>query len=51
MLSYTPLDEKSVQLLLTHIHDFLKYLHKNSNDYFSLQDYGAASPEYHRKCG
>lgn len=51
MLSYTLLDEKSIQLLLAHMHDFLRYLHKNSNDLFSLQDYGAAPPEYHRKCG
>lgn len=52
MLSYTPLDEKSIQLLLAHMHDFLWYLHKNSNYLFSLQDYGAAPPsKYHRKRG
>ncbi|CAB0028560.1 unnamed protein product [Trichogramma brassicae] len=51
MLAYTPLDEKSVQLLVTNIHDFLKFLQKNSDQYFSLQDYGPAPPEYHRKCG
>ncbi|KAJ9574798.1 hypothetical protein L9F63_008023, partial [Diploptera punctata] len=49
MLAYTPLDEKSIQLLLTHIQDFLRYLHKNTTALFNLQDYGTAPPEYHRK--
>ncbi|XP_067665848.1 mortality factor 4-like protein 1 [Haliotis asinina] len=49
MLAYTALDEKSVQLLLTHIHDFLKYLQKNSSTLFSLNDFYVAPPEYHRK--
>jgi len=26
MLAYTPLDEKGIQLLLNHLHDFLKYV-------------------------
>lgn len=51
MLSYTPLDERTIQLLLAYIHDFLRYLHKNSSDLFSLQHFEAAPPEYHRKCG
>lgn len=48
-LAYTPLDEKSITLLMAQIQDFLKYIVKNSPTIFSLQDYGIAPPEYQRK--
>lgn len=49
MLTYTPLDDKSVQLLLFYIHDFLLYMKKNASTLFMIQDYGTAPPEYHRR--
>ncbi|XP_030747747.1 mortality factor 4-like protein 1 isoform X2 [Sitophilus oryzae] len=49
MLAYTPLDERSIQILIQNVQDFFKYLIKNSAQLFNLQDYGNATPEYHRK--
>ncbi|XP_075994046.1 mortality factor 4-like protein 1 isoform X1 [Genypterus blacodes] len=49
MLAYTPLDEKSLALLLSYLQDFLKYLVKNSAALFNAGDYEVAPPEYHRK--
>ncbi|XP_050087466.1 mortality factor 4-like protein 1 [Anopheles aquasalis] len=49
MLAFTSLDEKSIQSLIAHIQDFLKYLVKNSSTLFNMQHYVNTSPEYHRK--
>lgn len=49
MLAFTALDEKSVQILQIHLHDFLKYLTKNMTTLFSMQSFCNAGSDYHRK--
>lgn len=49
MLAFTALDEKTLQLLLVHIHDFLKYLVKNASTFFSIQQFVNCPADYHRK--
>lgn len=47
MLVYSDLDEKDITVLLTHIHDFLKYMARSN--LFNVNDYHVAPPEYLRK--
>lgn len=47
-LSFSTLDEKSVQFVVTHIQDFLDYMAKNADSLFST-DYETATPEYIRR--
>lgn len=49
VLSFTTLDDKSLQMLLVHFQDFLKYLLLNSSRFFSMKQFVDVSSEYHRK--
>lgn len=49
MMAFTSLDEKAVQLLQAHLHDFLKYMTKNVSSLFSIQQFVNVTSEYHRK--
>lgn len=49
VLSYTALDEKSINTLMHHVQDFLKYLVKNIGVYFNMQHFVNVTPEYSRK--
>lgn len=49
VLAFTSLDEKSLQLLLVNLQDFLKYLVKNSTTLFNMQHFVNVTPEYYRK--
>merc|ERR1719319_590099 len=42
MLAYTPLCERSIQLLLYYLHDLLAYIKRNAGVIFSLADYQEA---------
>lgn len=48
MLSYSALDQQSMQNLLVHLQDFLKFLVKNSAMYFSMSNFINVDPEYVR---
>ncbi|KAM8966059.1 mortality factor 4-like protein 1 [Sarcophilus harrisii] len=48
MLTYTPLQEQNLVLLLQHMHSFLDYFAKNVSVLFSSNEYDVALPEYYR---
>lgn len=49
VVSYTSLDEKCINTLMSHVQDFLKYLVKNVNVYFNMQQFVNVTSEYSRK--
>ncbi|XP_023326931.1 mortality factor 4-like protein 1 [Eurytemora carolleeae] len=49
MLSATSLDKTSLALLLDNVKDFIEYIGRHRETLFQIEDYGTASPEYHRR--
>jgi mortality factor 4-like protein 1 len=49
LLTYTPLEAKSVHLLQFYVNEFLQYMKKNASTLFVIQNYATASPEYYRR--
>jgi len=48
VLPYSYLDEPSMEFVVVHIHDFLEFLMKNSEDLF-VPEYENSTPDYHRR--
>lgn len=48
VLAYSCLDEPSMEFVCIHIHDFLDYVMKNSEDLF-IAEYENSTPDYHRR--
>lgn len=47
-LSYSCLDESSMEFVVTYIHDFLDFMMKNSEDLF-VPEYENSTPDYQRR--
>lgn len=48
-LAFTALNKETIQCLLMHFNEFLKWFSRNASNYFSSSDYSVASPEYLRQ--
>jgi len=49
MLSATDIDPGAMDNLLGHVNDFTGYMHKHRETLYQVEDYGTATPEYHRR--
>eukprot|EP00088_Acartia_fossae_P030488 TRINITY_DN31476_c0_g1_i1.p1 TRINITY_DN31476_c0_g1~~TRINITY_DN31476_c0_g1_i1.p1 ORF type:complete len:409 (+),score=139.64 TRINITY_DN31476_c0_g1_i1:45-1271(+) len=49
MLSATDMDPTSLNTLILEVSKFIQYVSKHRNTLFQSDDYGTASPEYHRR--
>jgi len=49
MLSATDIEQDAMDKLIGHVKDFIGYMHKHRETLYQVEDYGTATPEYHRR--
>lgn len=50
MLSYTSWSERSIQTIVSHVHDFIDFVQSHKNEFFSQEDdYETAPPDYQKR--
>lgn len=49
MLSAADIEQNAMDNLLGHVKDFIGYMHKHRETLYQVEDYGTATPEYHRR--
>jgi len=49
MLSAADIEQNAMDNLLGHVNDFIGYMHKHRETLYQVEDYGTATPEYHRR--
>jgi len=49
MLAYTPWSKKDIALIVQHIEDFLKFLRTKKSQWYHINDYVTAAPEYQKR--
>jgi len=49
MLSAADIEKDAMDKLVGHVEDFIGYMHKHKETLYQIEDYGTATPEYHRR--
>jgi len=49
MLSAADMEQDAMENLIGHVKDFIGYMHKHRETLYQIEDYGTATPEYHRR--
>lgn len=49
MLSAADIEKDAMDKLVGHVEDFIGYMHRHKETLYQIEDYGTATPEYHRR--